>query len=156
MLWLFAPILAVAVQAVVPAQPGSTGTLRLENRLVRAAPEAGADVAAYLVIANDGDPDRLAGISCACAERVEIHRIVRRGDDVSMETTAFLDVPSGGVVEIRPGSDLHLMLSGVREPMPTGETIEMVLQFEQAGAVTAGFVAVEDTRAAWRAARAPD
>ena len=55
----------------------------LDNRIVRAAP-AGEDAAAYVAIANAGAPDRLVEVSCACAERVEIHRVTRDGSNVSM------------------------------------------------------------------------
>ena len=126
----------------------------LESRIVRAGP-AGEDVAAYVAIANSGGEDRLVGIDCACAERVEIHRMTRSGETVSMETEASLAVPGGGRVEVRPGSDLHLMLIGLRAPLAEGASVPMILRFERAGAMTADFAAVGDSRAAWAAGAAP-
>ena len=149
MLPSFALSLGLAVQAAIPAGPASAGPISLENRFVRSVPEAGADAAAYVAIGNDGDDDRLVAVSCACAERVEIHRIIRSGDDVSMDTEADLAVPRRSVVEVRPGSDLHLMLIATRAPLAAGEAVEMLLRFERAGELVAPFIAVDDTRAAW-------
>jgi copper(I)-binding protein len=132
-------LVVVAAQAVT-----------LEKTVVRAAP-AGEDAAAYVAIANSGAADRLVGAACDCAERVEIHRVVRAGGNVSMDSAAALPVPAGRT-EIRPGSDLHLMLMNLRAPLASGQSVPVVLRFERAGAVSGSFVAVEDTGAAWQAA----
>jgi copper(I)-binding protein len=120
----------------------------LDNRIVRAAP-AGGDAAAYVAIGNAGEADRLVGVSCACAGKVEIHRVTRREGSVSMTAEPALPVPGGGV-EIRPGSPLHLMLMNLRAPIAAGETVLLTLRFARAGAVTAAFTATEDTAAAWQ------
>jgi copper(I)-binding protein len=125
----------------------------LDNRIVRAAP-AGEDAAAYVAIANAGEADRLVGVDCACAARVEIHRVTRNGSDVSMASEPALAVPGGGV-EIRPGSPLHLMLLNLRAPIAAGQSVPLTLRFERAGAVTAHFAAVENTAAAWRGPATP-
>jgi copper(I)-binding protein len=124
----------------------------LDNRIVRAAP-AGEDAAAYVAIANAGEGDRLVGVSCACAERVEIHRVTRNGGDVSMTSEPALAVPGDGV-EIRPGSPLHLMLLNLNEPIAAGQSVPLTLRFERAGAMTAHFAVVENTASAWQAAPA--
>lgn len=138
--------MAIGSVLMVLAAQGVT----LDSHIVRAAP-AGEDAAAYVAIANPGAEDRLVEISCGCAERVEIHRIVRSGDSVSMEAAPSLPVP-GGRMEIRPGGDLHLMLMRLRTPLAEGRSVPLTLRFERAGAVTANFVAVGDTRAAWAGA----
>lgn len=120
----------------------------LDNRIVRAAP-AGGDAAAYVAIANAGEADRLVGVACDCAERVEIHRVTRSEGNVSMTAEPGLAVPGGGV-EIRPGSPLHLMLMNLRAPLAAGQSVPLTLRFERAGAVTAAFTATENTAAAWQ------
>jgi len=125
----------------------------LDNRIVRAAP-AGGDAAAYVAIANAGEADRLVGVSCDCAERVEIHRVARTDGNVSMNAELALAVPGGGV-EIRPGSPLHLMLMNLRTPIAAGTTVPLTLRFEQAGTMTASFTATENTATAWQASPAP-
>ena len=125
----------------------------LDNRIVRAAP-AGGDAAAYVAIANAGEADRLVGVSCACAERVEIHRVTRTEGNVSMAAEPALAVPGGGV-EIRPGSPLHLMLMNLNAPIAAGQSVPLTLRFLRAGAMTAAFIATENTAAAWQGAAAP-
>ena len=125
----------------------------LDNRIVRAAP-AGRDAAAYVAIGNAGEADRLVGVSCACAGKVEIHRVTRREGNVSMTAEPALPVPGGGI-EIRPGSPLHLMLMNQRAPIAAGETVPLTLRFERAGAVTASFTATGNTAAARQGPAAP-
>jgi len=144
-------LLAFALQGGGTTLPtGEAPTL--DKRIVVAASEAGVAVAAYVAIGNRGADDRLIGVACACAERSEIHRIIREGGEVSMVTDSSVPVPAGSVVEIRPGSELHLMLSGMRAPLAPGATVELELRFERAGTISATFLAVEDSRAAWNAA----
>jgi copper(I)-binding protein len=132
-------LLTLAAQGVTLTRP-----------IVRAAP-AGEDAAAYVAIANHGAADRLVEVGCGCAESVEIHRVVRSATQVSMTRAPSLAVPAGGV-EVRPGSDLHLMLIGLRAPLAEGARVPLTLRFERAGALTAAFAAVGDTGAAWSAA----
>lgn len=128
-----------------------SGPVTLEKAIVRAVPAAGDDAAAYVRIVNPGEADRLVALSCTCAERVEIHKVDRSGERPTMVALPGLEVPAGDAVEIRPGSPLHLMLMGVKTPIPAGSSIALTLHFEKAGKVTATFAAVEDTRAAWDA-----
>lgn len=128
-----------------------SGPVTLEKAIVRAVPGAGDDAAAYVRIVNTGEADRLVAVSCACVERVEIHKVDRSGERPTMVALPALDVPANGMVEIRPGSPLHLMLMGVKAPIPAGSSIELSLRFEKAGTITTRFAAVEDTRAAWEA-----
>ncbi len=123
----------------------------LSRPIVVAAP-AGADSAGYVAIATP-TADRLVAVRCRCAERVEIHRIVRAEGKVSMRTEASLELRVGAPLEIRPGSDLHLMLMGLKSELRDGATQEMILVFEKAGAVTLSFHVAQDSRAAWAAAQ---
>ena len=128
-----------------------SGPVTLDTRIVRAAPAAGDDVAGYVRIANSGEADRLVEVSCACAARVEVHRVDRSGPSPTMVTMPGIDVPARGALEIRPGSPLHLMLIGVKAPIPAGSSVTLRFRFEKAGEIVADFAVVEDTRAAWEA-----
>ena len=123
--------------------------LTLSTPIVAAAPEIGADSAGYVRIANHGAADRLVAAECACAGRIEIHFVNRSGAKVSMDTLAALDLPAGGIVEIRPGSPLHLMLMDLKTPLLDGASVEMTLRFERTGTKTVRFAVVADTKAAW-------
>ena len=72
------PFLLVSAQPLPPPQ--------VARAIVRDSAEPGVDVAAYAEFAGNGSDDRLLSIECICASRVELHRVVRTGDAVSMET----------------------------------------------------------------------
>lgn len=135
--------LLLAVQAAPAAVP-----VRVEQAILRAAPEAGADIAGYAALTSARD-DRLIGLACDCAERVEIHRVAREGGEVSMVTEAELALPANRRIEVRPGSPLHFMLTGVRAPMAAGERHMLTLRFAEAGEMAVPFTAVVDSAAGW-------
>ena len=123
------------------------------NPIVRAAP-AGADAAAYLVIRNaGGSEDRLVGIACDCAERVEIHAMTGSGGERGMEVEPALTLPPGQLVEVRPGGARHLMLIGLRAPLVAGGTVPMTFRFAH-GDETRDVAVVADSAAGWSAALA--
>lgn len=130
----------------------SAGPLDLTRRLVRGVDEPGEAVAGYLLVRN-GSPvdDELVAVRCGCAERVELHRIVRSPQGNSMETDASWPVPAGRALEVRPGSDLHLMLIGYDPAKAVDGKVSLTLIFRESGEVTADFDLVEDSRAAWEA-----
>ncbi|MCW3834604.1 copper chaperone PCu(A)C [Sphingomonas canadensis] len=116
---------------------------------VAVAAPAGADSAAYAAIAAPPG-ERLTGASCTCAARVELHRIVRADGDISMLVDPAWDIPAAGL-EIRPGSDLHLMLMDLRHPLAEGAPVEIVLRFEKAGEIRVRFHVTRDSRGWWAA-----
>jgi copper(I)-binding protein len=134
---------------------GSQMSVMAENRIVAAAP-AGENAAAYLAMANLVDrEDRLIEFSCDCAERVEIHRVTRGAGGPGMAVLPALPIPPGGAAEVRPGSELHLMLIGLRAPLRAGQSVDVNLRFERAGPMSAPFTVVDDTSAAWTAQLPP-
>ena len=51
------------------------------------------------------------------------------------------EVPADGVLEFEPGGD-HLMIEGLRRPLPAGGVIRLRLTFEDAGPVDVDATAV--------------
>ncbi|HVQ08423.1 MAG TPA: copper chaperone PCu(A)C [Allosphingosinicella sp.] len=122
--------------------------------VVAAAP-AGADAALYLVIRNSsGTEDRLVGVSCDCAERIEIHNMVGEGAGGRMDVEPSLAMPPSRLVEVAPGGSRHLMLIGLRRPLVAGQTVSLTFRFASGGHDTRAVPVVEDTRAAWASALA--
>ena len=132
----------VAPARAAEQAPVEAAGLTLSRRIVADPGEPG-DVAAYLSVA--GEPDRLVEVTCACAERVELHRIDRSGERPDMVSDAAWDAP----VDIRPGSPLHLMLIGFDPARATGGQVMLTLTFERAGLVEAAFELTPDSRSAW-------
>lgn len=122
--------------------------------VVRAGP-AGEDVALYLVIRNSGGTeDRLVGVSCDCAERIEIHNMVGSGAGRRMDVEPSLAMPPSRLVEIAPGGARHLMLIGLTRPLVAGQNVSITFRFASGGHDTRDVAVVEDTRAAWASALA--
>jgi copper(I)-binding protein len=143
-------LFALALASCATAPIAITGITAPGPAIVRNAPEAGPDVqvAAYVRLHNpSATPDRLTGLSCACADAVEIHSTFDR----QMHKLETLDIPANGQVEIAPGSPTHLMLMGVRQPIERGETVRITLMFEHAAPLEVSFTAVENSRQGWDA-----
>jgi copper(I)-binding protein len=116
---------------------------------------AGGDVALYLVIRNSGGTeDRLVGISCDCAERIEIRNMAGNGAERRMEVEPSLAMPPARLVEVAPGGARRLMLIRLTRPLVAGRTVSMTFRFASGGDDTRDVAVVEDVRAAWSAALA--
>src|SRR5262249_31167185 len=106
----------------------------------RATPKGANIAAAYMTLRNKGSaPDRLVGGSAAVAGRFEVHRMVMEQGGAKMR-------PVGGGLEIKPGGAggrkaraVHVMLTGLKQPLQKGEKVKGTLQFEKAGKVDIEF-----------------
>lgn len=147
------PLFAMKFAAVGPVPaPGAIAfdQLQVSRAIVRDAPDAGSDTAGYVAIVNGGTaPDRLLSARCACAERVELHRVTRAEGKVSMDDVWPLDIAPAARTEVKPGTPLHLMLMGLTAPLAAGGSVPIILQFERAGAVRVDFHIVADSAKGW-------
>jgi len=151
-LTLTASLAMLAASPAMAEEPASAGPLDLTRRIVASSGAAGEDSAGYVRIRN-GSPvaDELVSVSCACAERVEFHRINRGPDGPGMDADPIWVVPGRGALEVRPGSDLHFMLIRFDPTAAAAGQVRLTLRFRDAGAVEADFVLTGDSRAAWAA-----
>jgi hypothetical protein len=53
---------------------------------------------------------------------------------MTMKRVTSVAVPAGGEVTFKPGS-YHVMLIGLKKPLKAGDTVELHLRFEKAGAI---------------------
>jgi copper(I)-binding protein len=136
-LLLAASVLAAAGAA--QAHEVKAGDLTLSDLAVRASLGNLPTSAAYLTIANAGDaPDRLLSVNCACAKMAMVHQSRITGGVASMDMVGVVVIPAHGKAVFSP-TGLHIMLTGLTAPLKAGALQPMVLHFEHAGAVTAGF-----------------
>ena len=133
------------------ATPVAASGLELSRRIVANPGEPGHDAAGYLRVSNRGKEDRLIGVSCPCADRVELHRIDRSGPRPDMVSDAEWSVPGGGALEVRPGGNLHLMLMNFDPAKSVDGKVSLELTFRDAGKVRADFALTRDSKAAWQA-----
>jgi len=87
--------------------------------------------AAYLTIANTGGPDRLVAVSTP-AGAASLHTTSTDGGIMRMRPVAALDIGAGETVKLKPGG-LHIMVTGLRQPLPEGASLALRLQFERSG-----------------------
>jgi copper(I)-binding protein len=128
----------------------SVDSLQVSRAIVRDSATNDADVAGYISIANIGvTADRLVSARCACAGRVELHRVERKGEKMSMESDWPLEIAPNSRTEVRPGTPVHLMLMGLKQPLVVGGNVGVILMFERAGAVQVDFHVVGDSAKAW-------
>ncbi len=147
------PAASVALPMVAGLEtPASAGALDLTRRIVASSGNAGEDSAGYLLVRN-GAPvaDELMDASCACADRVEFHRVVRTASGGNMEDDPVWPVPGNGALEVKPGTNLHLMLINFDPAKIVDGRVRLTLTFRDAGTVQADFSVTTDSRAAWAA-----
>jgi len=94
--------------------------------------------AAYLAsVENKGTvADRLVRASTPAAARVELHTMAVDAQGVMrMREVDGIALAPKAKVQMKPGSGLHLMLMGLKEPLKEDASFPMTLEFERAGKV---------------------
>lgn len=89
---------------------------------------------AFLRITGGAAADRLLSAAAPVARSTELHTMEMDGNVMRMRPVAGIAVPAGQTVELKPGG-LHLMFSGLTQPLKTGTTFPLTLRFERAGDV---------------------
>lgn len=149
----------VAASLVAACSSGSGSTIKVSEPWARSSPLVAGAGAAYMKIENTGSAaDALLGASSPAATTVEVHETVAMGtaaptDGMGMGTPMpsasgdagggmmgmvpvdRVEIPAGGSVELKPGS-YHIMLIDLKEELKPGDSIEITLTFEKAGAIT--------------------
>src|SRR5262249_31908745 len=112
----------------------SIGAIQVENPWTRATPKGSAVAGAYMTISNKGTaPDRLVGGSSPVAGQFEVHSMVMEQGVAKMRPVdGGLEIKPGETVELKPGG-LHVMLTGLKQPLEKGQKVKGTLQFEKAG-----------------------
>ena len=97
----------------------------------------GASGAVFLTITNpDATDDRLLSATTDAAEMAMLHTSVMDANGVmSMpELTRGVVIPARGAHALARGGD-HIMLMGLTAPIKDGDTLRLILTFEQAGPI---------------------
>ena len=116
---------------------GGDDALRVDDAWARATPAVVSVGAVYLEVTSPV-ADELVGatVDPSIAGAVQVHRTdVDDAGTATMTAQDALDVPAGGTLDLAPLGD-HLMLVDLVDPLTTGETFDLTLQFATAGDVT--------------------
>ena len=107
--------------------------LTVSNAFTSATP-AGGTGGVFLTLTGGPTPDSLLGASFAGAERVEMHETYDTDGGLRgmREVQAGIPIPASGTVELMPGS-YHIMLINLSAAAVEGDTLDLTLDFAQAG-----------------------
>jgi copper(I)-binding protein len=140
-----AALLAVWSLLLLPFPPANAhdyrvGDLQIAHPWSRGTPPGARVGAGYLRIDNRGTADdRLLSVTMERSGRAEIHEMsVTDGVMRMRELPTGIAIPTGGVVELKPGG-LHLMFMELTASLKQGERLDGTLTFERAGKVDVSF-----------------
>ena len=90
--------------------------------------------AVYLTVTNRGDgDDRLAEVEAPRAAAASLHSSSSAGGVARMRALDDgLEIPARSSVELKPGGT-HIMLTGLRQPLKAGQTVDLKLGFARSG-----------------------
>ena len=89
--------------------------------------------AVYVAINNKGSADdRLVGVFTDRAAMAMVHQTELVDGVARMRMAGEINIPAGHRIEMVPGGT-HIMLQGLRAPLKTGDSFDLVLKFRQSG-----------------------
>src|SRR5687768_11329429 len=126
-------LLAWSVAAASAALPVHAGELAITDAWSRTTPPGVTVGVAYFTLKNDtGKPDRLLKISSPVASKLQVHRTEILDGIARMREVAVLHVDAGQTLEFAPNG-MHVMLTGLKNPLVEGHTFDIEMLFEVAG-----------------------
>ena len=133
----FVLAIALTIGAVVAfTMTVRAGNLQIAHAYAPVSIGAGKTGAVYFVIVNPTEtPDRLISAKTPAARKAEVHNHLMQDGIMKMRKVDGLEIAAGSSVMFKPGG-YHLMLFGLEEPLKLGDSIEVELMFEKAGAMT--------------------
>lgn len=124
----------VAAAALLFSVQAQAADIQVTAPFMRAAPVVGGNGAAFFVLNNHGDADRLIAAESEVSKTVELHTHVKDGDIYRMRKVDAIAIPMHGTAELKPGGD-HLMFIGLNAPLKEGTQVPVTLVFEKAGKI---------------------
>jgi len=120
--------------ALAPSAFAQEGQIHVAD--AKARPTApGGNGAVYMIIMNHGaTDDDLTGLSTPIADKAEIHQTVSADGMTHMDAVADLPLKANSALVFAPGG-LHVMLTGLKQPLKIGDSFPLTLNFAKAGAV---------------------
>jgi len=138
------------------AEPVQAADLMISAAWARATVPGVAVGAAYFTIENHGkQADMLLGASSPAAANATFHRTTQDNGVAHMRPAGDIVIAAGQTLKLAP-TGLHLMLSGLRQPLAAGTRVPVTLSFRRAGKVTVQVAVVPLAAAAPAGARAPE
>ena len=138
-------LLFLALGGPAMAQDTQNG-LVISKAWSRATPSASSSAVVYFTVIDKGAPDRLTGASTPIAAEAKLHSSSMDNGVMKMRPVDGIDVSEQAPINLAPGG-YHLMLTGMRQPLKTGDKFPLTLIFKHAGSIST-IVEVESPGAA--------
>lgn len=128
--------------ALMLAAPAAAQDIRVENPVLRVASPLSKTGAGYMVIRNTGrTADTLVSVTTTAATRSDLHGTIQSGGVMQMRAQAGgVPIAPGARVVFAPGG-LHIMVIGLKKPVPPGTKVPARLTFARAGVIDVVFTA---------------
>ena len=127
---LLLPFLLLATPALAQESP-----IHVADAKARPTAPGGTGVV-YMIVMNHGtNDDDMTGLSTPVADKAEMHRTMDTSGMSHMEALTDLPVKAMNAVTFAPGG-LHVMLTGLKQPLKVGDSFPLTLTFAKAGAMT--------------------
>ena len=112
-------------------------SIKVYTPWVRAVPSVSSVTAVYMVIENTGDvDDKLTDVKTTASKYSDIHTTrIDQYNVASMLKVEYLPLPSGEIVELKPGG-YHIMLRELYSPVKVGEKVIIDLVFDKSGTIS--------------------
>jgi copper(I)-binding protein len=128
-------IFVAALSLGTAAAMAQSSTIKIEKPWTRATAPGAAVGGGFATIRNSGkSADRLVSAASPVSASVELHEMAMDKDVMKMREVKGMEVPAGGVLELKPGS-YHLMFINLKAPLKQGDKVPVTLKFEKAGEV---------------------
>ena len=106
--------------------------IAVDDAWARATVPGRAFTAAYFTVTNEGGGnDQLVGVSTD-AGQASLHSTSTDGGVMRMRPVQSIEIPANSTVALRPGG-MHVMITGLDNPLPAGTAIPLELSFERSG-----------------------
>lgn len=130
---------ALSIVLAVLAAPLVAGdAIVIHDAYIRSSTPKSPTGAAFMMIMNHGDiDDRLIGARTDIAARIELHSHTSSANGVMImgKIEGGIALPAGAMHKLARGGD-HLMVMGLKDDLVQGDTVTLILIFEQAGEIS--------------------
>lgn len=139
----------LAAVLLASCSKGGPADIEISNAWARETVAGQTSTAAYMTLANNGSgDDRLLSVAAEAPAMAMLHSSESADGVARMRAmTSGLAIPAGTRIELKPGGS-HVMVSGLRAPLRTGQTLNLTLTFEGSGkrSVPVKIVAANEAR----------
>ena len=124
-------IIAIAALLLAGCSASASPSVSVDDAWARATVAGQMSSAAYFTITNKGGSDKLLSVS-STEGSASLHSTSMDNGIMRMRPQRELDIPANSTVVLKPGGT-HVMLMGLKAPLPAGSAISLDLKFERSG-----------------------